>query len=182
MKVFSIIAIFAFFLCILSTFLSFISASSIFDERELLQETEDLSITHDKHAHGIPTEELLRHTKHSHHNHHHQQQENEILKGRRKHRVGAFTEERFEPSDEVKKAIDSVSVDILKELNIQTSYRVDSLAIVSYKTQVVAGTNFLIKMKGLLGGKDRVTFRAKVFKSLQGDYSLTKIEILDDEN
>ena len=102
-------------------------------------------------------------------------------------RVGGWTAENTEPNEDVKRAVNAVAMDIMKSLNQETSYRVDSLSIVSFKTQVVAGTNFKIKMKGLLNGKERVDFFVKVFRSLpdsEGEvgHKLMKLKVLEDNN
>ncbi|XP_042877742.1 cystatin-B-like [Penaeus japonicus] len=67
-------------------------------------------------------------------------------------------------SEEVQQLLQTVK----SELEEKMGQKLDQFLLVSYKTQVVAGTNYFAKID--IGGEDLVHIR--VYRNLQGDVSL----------
>ncbi|XP_047500415.1 cystatin-A-like [Penaeus chinensis] len=74
------------------------------------------------------------------------------------------TSELKQPSEEVQQLLETVKT----ELEEKMERKLDKFLLVSYKTQVVAGTNYFAKID--IGGEELVHLR--VYKNLQGEVSL----------
>jgi len=96
--------------------------------------------------------------------------------------VGGFSATK-QPNDEVKAVLQKVGGDLERELKLGASGL--KAEVVSFSSQVVAGTNFLIKVK-IFDEKDpsKVRFaHVKVFRDLKGNVvfkSITDNKTLDD--
>nr|XP_039267788.1 cystatin-B-like [Styela clava] len=83
--------------------------------------------------------------------------------------VGGLSEEHV-ADEEVKKLCESVKDAAIEEAGI----KYETFTPIAYKTQVVAGMNYFVKVQVGSGEKDYIVLR--IFKSLEGEATLSNLQ------
>lgn len=94
--------------------------------------------------------------------------------------TGAISQAVLEKDDEVTEVVEKIKV----ELEAKSGKKFESLEVIHYRPQLVAGKNYFVKARAKeVGGADQIV-HLRIYKPLRGDLELTAYQLdkqLEDE-